>query len=82
MGLEPARASKQLELHINHISETADQEAILYELLLNPAQLTKIEKVELENDLFSIGEGELLICLERELTNELIKAMAERKPIK
>ena len=29
-----------------------------------------------------VGEGELLICLERELTNELIKAMAERKPIR
>lgn len=77
--------SKQLELHINHISESADQEAILYELLLKSGfeLTTKIEKVELENkSVFSIGEGELLICLERELTNELIKAMAERKPIR
>ena len=77
--------SKQLELHINHISESADQEAILYELLLKSGfeLTTKIEKIELENkSVFSIGEGELLICLERELTNELIKAMAERKPIR
>jgi len=74
---------KQLELHVDHISESADQEAILYELLLKSGfeLTTKIEKLEIESKtVFSIGEGELLICLERELTNELIKAMAERKP--
>lgn len=75
--------SKQLELHITHISETADQEAILYELLLKSGfeLTTKIEKLEIEGKaVFSIAEGELLVCLERKLTNELIKAMAERKP--
>ncbi len=74
---------KQLELHIAHISESADQEAILYELLLKSGfeLTTKIEKLEIEGKaVFSIAEGELLICLERKLTNELIKAMAERKP--
>ena len=76
---------KQLELHINHISESADQEAILYELLLKSGfeLTTMMEKLEIEGKtVFSIGEGELLICLERELTNELIKAMAERKPVR
>lgn len=76
---------KQLELHITHISDSADQEAILYELLLKSGfELTsKIEKLDIEGkDVFSIGEGELLICLERELTNELIKAMADRKPVR
>ncbi len=76
---------KQLELHITHISESADQEAILYELLLKSGfeLTTKIEKLEIEGKaVFSIGEGELLICLERALTNELIKAMAERKPVR
>jgi len=74
---------KQLELHVDHISDKADQEAILYELLLKSGfeLTTKIEKLEIVGKtVFSIGEGELLICLERELTNELIKAMAERKP--
>lgn len=74
---------KQLELHVDHISESANQEAILYELLLKSGfeLTTKIEKLEIEGkSVFSIGEGELLICLERKLTNDLIKAMAERKP--
>lgn len=77
--------SKQLELHINHISEGAAQEAILYELLLKSGfeLTTKIEKLEIESKVvYSIGEGELLVCLERELTSELIKTMAERKPIR
>lgn len=74
---------KQLELHVDHISDKADQETILYELLLKSGfeLTTKIEKLEMESKtVFSIGEGELLICLEKELTNELIKAMAELKP--
>jgi adenine-specific DNA-methyltransferase len=29
---------------------------------------------------FSIADGELLICLEKQLTHEVIKAIAERKP--
>ena len=42
---------------------------------------TPIEQLSLEKKIvYSIAESELLICLEKELTHELIKAMAERQP--
>lgn len=76
---------KQLELHINHISESADQEAILYELLLKSGfeLTTKIEKLEIEGKtVFSIGEGALFVCLEKNLTLELFKEITKRKPVR
>lgn len=79
----PEAIGRQLELHISHISAEASQEAILYELLLKSGfeLTTPIDKLTLEGSIvFSIAEGELLICLDKRLTNEVIKAMAERKP--
>jgi len=67
----------------NNKSTEAEQEAILYELLLKSGfQLTTpIEKLTLAGlTVFSIAEGQLLICLEKELTHELITAMAEMQP--
>lgn len=76
---------EQLALHVKHILPKAEQESILYELLLKSgfSLTTRIEKIELNGkQVFSIEDGDLLICLEKELTHELIKAMAERKPIR
>lgn len=72
-----------LELHINHISPNAEQESILYEILLKSGfdLTTSVEKMEFEGKtVYSIAGGELLICLEKNLTHELIKAIAERQP--
>ena len=72
-----------LELHTQHLSPDATQEAILFELLVKSGfpLTTKIEKLNIDGKtVFSIAEGELLICLENELTHELLKAIAERKP--
>jgi adenine-specific DNA-methyltransferase len=42
---------------------------------------TPIEKLTLAGlTVFSIAEGQLLICLEKELTHDCIKAMAELQP--
>ena len=79
----PEAIAKQLELNISHISPAATQEALLFELLLKSGfeLTTPIAKETLAGKtVYSIAEGELLICLEKELTNELIKAMAGRKP--
>jgi adenine-specific DNA-methyltransferase len=79
----PEAIQQQLFSHVDHISPEADQEAILYELLLKSGfeVTTPIERVSIEGKtVFCIAEGELLICLEKELTHEVIKAMAERKP--
>jgi adenine-specific DNA-methyltransferase len=69
--------------HINHISPEAEQEAILYELLLKSGfeLTTPIEKLTLAGlTVFSIAEGQLLICLEKELSHDCLKAMAELHP--
>lgn len=72
-----------LELHINHLSSTAQEESILYEILLKSGfdLTTSIEKIEIEDKaIYSIASGELLICLEKNLTHDLIKAIAEKQP--
>ena len=74
---------KQLELHINHIEKEATEEEILYELLLKAGfQLTtKTEKLTLAGKtVYAIEGGTLLICLDKQLTTEVIKAIAEKKP--
>ncbi len=74
----------QLELHVDHVSEESSAEDILYELLLKAGfeLTTKIEKRNIvEKEVFSIAEGALLICLEKDVTAELIDALAEADPI-
>jgi adenine-specific DNA-methyltransferase len=73
----------QLELHVDHILEGRTQEDILYEILLKSGfPLTvSVEELQLAGKrVYSVAEGELFVCLEEELTLELIRAMAERKP--
>lgn len=79
----PEAIQQKLFEHIKHISPEAEQEAILYELLLKSGfeLTTPIDKLTIEGKtVFSIAEGQLLICLEKELTHEVIKAMAEKQP--
>ena len=56
---------------------------MLYEVLLKSGfpLSTKVETVTLAGKpVYSVAEGAMLICLERDLTHEVIKAMADRKP--
>lgn len=74
---------KQLEMHVEHINPKSSQDDILFELLLKAGfeLTTKIEKITLAGKLvYSIEGGLMLICLENELTQDLIKAMAEMTP--
>ena len=75
--------ARQLEMHIDHISTTATQEDILYELLLKAGFMPteKIELLELAGKkVFSVAEGALLICLENEITQELVDSISKIKP--
>ena len=65
------------------MTRRAVAEDILYEILLNAGlPLTaKIEKqVVEEKEVFSIADGEIRVCLERELTTELFDALAKASP--
>jgi adenine-specific DNA-methyltransferase len=80
---EPEVIQQKLFEHIHHISPEAHQEAILYELLLKSGfeLTTNIETLILaDKTVFSIAEGQLLVCLEKEITYDCIKEMAEREP--
>jgi adenine-specific DNA-methyltransferase len=74
---------KQLELHVEHIREGRTADDLLYEILLKSGfpLSTPVETLQLAGKaVHSVAGGALFICLERELTLELIRAMAEKKP--
>ena len=79
----PEAIQKALFDHVVNISPEAQQEAILYELLLKSGfeLTTEFKKIELAGRLvYSIADGELLICLDKQLNSEVIKAIAEMHP--
>jgi adenine-specific DNA-methyltransferase len=74
---------RQLELHVEHIREDRTAADLLYEILLKSGfpLTTPVETLTLAGKtVHSVAGGALFICLERALTLELIRAMAERKP--
>ncbi|NLS93179.1 MAG: site-specific DNA-methyltransferase [Planctomycetaceae bacterium] len=74
---------RQLEFHIEHIRDGRTDDDILYELLLKSGYplTVPVEKQTLAGKtVYNVAEGLFIICLERELTLDLIRAIAERKP--
>lgn len=78
------KIEQQLQLHVDHVDHNATQEDLLYEILLK-AGFMPTEKTELKSiagkQVFSIADGGLLICLEDEVTKELINKVAELEPM-
>jgi adenine-specific DNA-methyltransferase len=75
---------KQIEMHVDHLSAVSSAEDVLYELLLKAGfpLTTKVQALKLAGKgVFSVEEGALLICLEKEITPELIDALAEANPL-
>ena len=78
-----AALTKQLELHIDHIREGRSQRDILYELLLKSGFPLTVPVETLNfagKEIFSVASGALFICLENELTVEVMRSMAAKKP--
>jgi adenine-specific DNA-methyltransferase len=74
---------RQLALHVDHIRDGRTASDLLYEILLKSGfpLTTPVETVALAGaTVHSVAEGALLVCLERELTLDQVRAMAERKP--
>ena len=74
---------RQLEMHVDHIREGRTADDLLYEILLKSGfpLTTPVETLTLAGlTVHSVAGGALFICLERELTLELIRAMADKKP--
>ena len=80
---DAASLMQQLELHVAHIREGRSEQDILFEILLKSgfALTTPVETCELAGKrVYRIADGAMLVCLERELTLEAIRAMAAEKP--
>ena len=76
--------AKQLELHVDHIDQASGPEDILYELLLKAGfeLTTEVEKQTMAGkDVYAVADGALLICLDKEITPELIAALADANPL-
>ncbi|HRU29111.1 MAG TPA: hypothetical protein P5082_09090, partial [Treponema sp.] len=80
----PEKIQEELFKHINHIDSKASPEDLLYEILLK-AGFTPTEKIETKTiagkRVFYIADGALLLCLEEEVTKELINEVAELGPM-
>ena len=75
--------AQQLELHINHIREDRTDQDLLFEILLKSGYplTTPVEALSLAGkNVHSASNGALFICLVRELTLDLVRAMAGCKP--
>jgi adenine-specific DNA-methyltransferase len=81
---EQEALGRQIEMHIDHLSATSSAEDVLYELLLKAGfpLTTKVASMELAGkQVFSVEDGTLLICLDKEITSELIDALADANPL-
>jgi adenine-specific DNA-methyltransferase len=74
---------EQLRLHVDNVRDERSADDVLFELLLKsgyPPSAT-IETLDLAGKrVFSVADGALLVCLDRGLSLELMRAVAERKP--
>ena len=73
----------QLIDQVYRVKETSTPEEILYEILLKCGfeLTTEVSRVILaDKEVFSIGQGAMLICLAKELNQEVIDAMVKANP--
>lgn len=74
---------KQMELNVDHIDPNANQEDLLYELLIKAGVMPTESIVQLElanHKLFSVAEDSLLIHLDNDIDQDLIDAVIEKAP--
>jgi adenine-specific DNA-methyltransferase len=82
---EASALARQLELQIDHIRPEREAEDLLYELLLKSgfALTTPVEVLTLAGQpVYSVADGALYLCLVRTITLDLIRAIAERQPVR
>jgi len=74
---------EQLDMHVDHVREGRSNEDLLYEILLKSGfpLTTPVDAVPMAGEtVYAVAGGALFICLERELTLEVIRTMAGSRP--
>ena len=82
-GLDDKDLIDRIAAHGDHIDSSATSEDILFELLLKDGFPLTVPMQRLEvagKEVFSIAEGALLICLDKDLTQEMMDALAQMEP--
>jgi adenine-specific DNA-methyltransferase len=75
--------TQQLELYVDHIRDDRSADDLLYEILLKSGfpLTTPVESLTMAGKtVASIANGLLLVCLDRQLSLDVVRAMAQRKP--
>jgi adenine-specific DNA-methyltransferase len=75
--------AEQLRMLVNNVKDGRTDEDLLFEVLLKAGfKLTDtVEHIRVAGQLvFSVAEGMLLICLDRKVTKECLRALIERNP--
>lgn len=75
--------AEQLQLHVDHIRAGRTEDDLLVEILLKSGYplTVPIERLSLGGaTVHSVDGGEILVCLDRALTLDAIRAIAEAKP--
>lgn len=83
IDVEPEKLKEQLDAFSDHLNPENEEESILFELILKSGfPLTaNIEKVALAGkNIFNVENGKLMICLDKDLTFEVLDAIAEKEP--
>jgi len=82
-GEDNEALTRQLELYVDHIDPNSTPEDILFEILLT-AGVSPAERVSqltiADATVYSITDGRLFICLEDEISRELIDAVTAAEP--
>ncbi|MEO0551344.1 MAG: site-specific DNA-methyltransferase [Pseudomonadota bacterium] len=81
---EPDQLESELDLHVQNVDPSATPEDIVYELLLKAGfpLTTKIKAEKMAGKtVYSVEDGSLLICLDKEITPALIDALADADPL-
>jgi adenine-specific DNA-methyltransferase len=74
---------EQLELHIEHIEHGAKQSDLLYEVLIKAGYkpTAKVGSLNIAGEtVYSVENGEMLICLAEKISKELVDAVIELSP--
>lgn len=82
-NFDEATLLSRIEAHGDHIDPKASAGDLLFELLLKDGFPLTVPMQRLDvtgKEVFSIAEGALLICLEKELTQGLMDSLAEMEP--
>ena len=79
----PEALSQQMEMHIEHVRQGRTDQDILYEILLKSGFPLSIPVETLQVDgktIYSIHDGIMLVCLDRNLSMPLVQAIVDRLP--